>query len=976
MKKLYQTHKHYFLNLKKQIEEIIKLIGTSKKLLELKREPSLFSRIANKRKGIEESASNASDYIDIWVNASEYIWPNNDLATNSYNQLVSRLERELPFLRIILEIKIPRDIYDNFYKQHKEIILPLPHLEGTFPSNERDFDGDSEITSQQRYLSARDQAYSTLFLQGGKVLVVEDESEEDEMFRFPLASKILEERLRKLDDLLLETEWNSLWIHGAPGSGKSELAKKFAGILANEKKNVVLVLSGSDFSESSEISDKKRWDDYTIRNLLSDLIEQRLIRHFNIPDDGDTKSRRAACRHVAKEFSNKKYKKIVLLIDEIDYFRELRQATMSLLKSTPDLGIKMICVSRSQPPESLFTIPKNFDLRLDTFTLGEAKLILKQWLPKMTPEEISELVSNSWLGRTEDISLYMLRLIFESVGITEHQPARILKEVIRKIVRPLEKIIDRESSPEVVASTLLRVVEDRLRAPNVRVEDIRHCLSKEYKDIDSIEVLGNLAWASKYEEEKAITESSLIKWSKNSISEKTVGHFIEEGCQAKIFRKGLWNTVMWNDQFLAHGCAVLKLQREEDPNTIATMASTLVEKNESEMLGLAADYETFQKITNVIVPRKIPVQILKGIFSEQAIESLKTFDSAEDKNKSSYLLESICKQLIDLSEKLPWSEKIELSDLLARLAENNQNTRNYIQQSLSSSQDIAQISALVWGRIKDPEDYIEDYRNLGGPNSLHALSAAATIWPTEEGHRLAQWCDEKTELTQEQKHNIFKQWCARQGISDLINFISEIKANFEEEDPNLQLRRTAMLGTLESLRTRSKKLKEEHRVLIMKTFQSMLTPELDSDSFDKLIKSLVQLYHPEMPITNAIWLPDKEYKLAAPSVPMEPTTLTKIFDYFVVDSKDSICARILLANSENLKNVPNIEYDGKELVDDRNLFNIFRKKSDGNIELQDRSSLLTWDGENSSLPPAELKDQELKNIGTNLFRWRPVFRID
>ena len=857
-------------------------------------------------------------YTDVWINASEYIWSRYDLVVRSFNNLEQGIKRNYPFLRTIVEITVSDDIYNDFSKHYSSTYLTV----GDFHTDTSQFNGlitNSALSIQ--YLNSRNYAYD--LLRQGVVLSLRDTANP-----LPLPDELLEKRLSKLCKSFPASGWKSLWIYGVPGSGKSELARKFGDYLKSEDRAVVLVLSVLDFAEESYMLENGSLSRDATLEILTKLVKKRLVQLFS-----ETKIARLVCSHVAEKFVQQEHKNIVLLADEIDHLRILRQATTSLLRSIPNLGIKMISVSRSTPPMNALPKSEIYVKKINSFTLKEAKLILGRWLSELSTEEVTDLVDEGWLSRMDDISLYMLRLVSESLYAGGQQPPRLLRIAIDGIVGPIENIVFGNPSHE-TAYMFLDKTRNLLEDENVRIDEIRAILP-ESRDINLIELLGNLAWFSKYRIQEPITPSSLIEWSCGSITDMdTAEHFLEEGVRAGIF-SGSMNAMMWRDQFLADGCAVIKIQSETNHSTIAELTTVLVEQNASEILGLAADLDTFKRIVDAVFVsnKSIPIKVMDGLFSKQAVKLLR--DHPE-------LFDFVSMKLLNLSDKLVRSEKILLSQLLARMAEHCEKLEIYMSQSLSSNEQIAEIAALVCGHLRNSEQYLEDCRSLGGRNAIHALSSAAVIWPAEEGNRLAHWCDEKTDIAQKKRCEIFREWCDRRSLNDLVNFVSYIGKNAVADDPNLKIRQTALSGSFASLLSRFQELDSGQRDLVLTALRPLCNSKLSRESFDVLTKFIVQLYYPDLPLTSGTWLADREYRFGVPSVPMELTQLSNILNYFVGEENGVTSCRLSLANSKDLQNVEGVAYEGEELVGD-NLTNKFRLDVDSRIQLRDLSVLSTWE---------------------------------
>jgi len=906
-----------------------------------------------------------STRLKIWVNAYKFTWHSFHEAVSAANVLQQRLNEKYPFLDLVLEITVSEDIYGDFKNNH----------DTDYWSKFGDFHGDGTATSTANpdpppaveYALARTHAFR--LLQKGDA---PDASTEDRTQSLP--AQLLKERRDSLLSAIDGVPWTAIYMYGPPGVGKTKLAINFGEHLRKTEQAVTLMLSHNDFP--SNFTSEDRDVDALLASLITSRLESRL------PNDGSKHSaHQDIARRVIAEYSHK----IVLLIDEVDHLQKLRDEAEFLLRSdsVTNKGIRFVIVSRGlfKQKESLGEHERLHEIY--TFDRDEAKLILRNWVPEVQESTVTQIMEYDWIARMDRISLYMLRLIAASLdtqntlSTLDLPSGRLLQFAIEKITKPLEEVLRGETRPDPALSFLERAQE---LLPNhaATIDELRALLSEPAK-VDAISLLGNLAWHSKYTEREAISVSSLTKWSEGMIpDEKTARSFIERGTKVGLFLSGFGTAAVWNDQFVADGCAAIKIQRETNTSVIAEMAMTLERQNAAEILGLAPDYDAFRRIVEACLERQAPVKVLDGILSRAAVARLV---------QAQELFDFVNQRLLDLAMQKTGRERYQLCRLLARLAQDNEPLRDGLLDHLQRPQEEGKVAAETCAMLLPPAEYERHCENLGVAGDLHVLSAAAMSWPADEGERLVQWCKRRHHLTSEKRNEVLKVWWDQRAMAELPGMISKGQQLWFVEDGKKNLNETSLGGLLASVMSRRNEIVAAERSALVGALLTLCTAKVPANQLDELMRVVARFSLPEMPAALGQWRATRDGRYMVPSQPMDETALGAIFGWLRnLEEENSPRYRLTIARYSVLQNVSGVEYQGWELVGD-NIRELLEAKASGqDIQIRTWDQLRVFDG-NTTSPKVPLRKEVPRDksednstgqgmdIGSYKFKWRPMFEL-
>ena len=903
----------------------------------------------------------------LWVNACEFIWPSLDHVMHHFQLFYDSVHRKFPYLELILEIAVSDDLISERRKLtgRDEVLQSGSQLTHLGPPVDYGMD-DAPLSLQ--YLHARNAKHR--LLQNGGLL-----SLDDYRLRRTLPRSLLDARLQPLYSRLSLSDWKCLCLYGSPGAGKSELTLRLAHHLVDEENAIVLVVSILDFQNGATNINSRTSEYGSASHTLVQMLKRRIRR--SLPDNPVFD---LACDHVAERFVREYRERLVLLVDDIDHLKLVRQAMLNILNSLKDSGVRVILISRRDPSANDLAPFVDTSEAIRTFNSDEAAVILSSWLPASQGRALSDILRQDWISRVPELSLYLLRLIAETLDHSSHQPSWLLRQAIQTIARPLSNVL-RGGPTDHLARDFVSRTSILLGREDSTKEDIKAILPKS-SDVDLVHVLGNLAWMSKYQDREPITPGALMSWAGEAVPDvQTADLFIKEGIGAGIF-KGSMSAVVWSDQFLADACAVMRIQSEENTGTVAELTTELVEQGASEILGLAADYDTLSRIVRAILEdnRKVPIKVLNGIFSPQTVQSLARHPE---------LYDMVCMKLLGLAGKLDTGDDLTLSKLVASLADESKTVKAYIRESLTSHKPIGAFSALVWAQLRTPSQYENDCKELDTVCVGTALFAAAMTWLFSDGNRLLTWCTTRFDIANLNKEAYVSVWCDCRRLSEVLELLSRSMKAAENDADGPYGAEWVLNGVMNSLRRRQSGLSERDRgsveALLVATFRDSNSEVLRN----KVFTLLVDVCQPKLSLNRGKWLRDKKGTCFVPSEPIDHTRLAEILNLTGEKTpNEEGRIKVTLAQVKDLKNVRDIQYDGAELVGDalyERLGGRWGAKWGEEIPITDWSALLTWDGRQkviaerppmSSNPADSAAVAEGIRIGNVRFRWRPVLCVD
>ena len=217
--------------------------------------------------------------------------------------------------------------------------------------------------------------------------------------------------------------------------------------------------------------------------------------------------------------------------------------------------------------------------------------------------------------------MYGLRLVTEWLGSAEGmQPAEVLRSTVDRIIEPMTKDLEL-AVPYAELRQAVDGIRDLLASGVVDAPELQSKLPEGGR-IELVELLGDLAWHSRYNEQSALTAKSVMKWSSGTITKQEVAErLLAEGVQAGIFWMEM-GRARWRDQLVADGCAVMRLRSHPLRSVVADMIVKIVKNNASEMLWMAADYDTFNDLIRSVSVGEQNVDVMNTVLSDASISWL------------------------------------------------------------------------------------------------------------------------------------------------------------------------------------------------------------------------------------------------------------------------------------------------------------------------------------------------------------------
>ena len=461
----------------------------------------------------------------------------------------------------------------------------------------------------------------------------------------------------------LGDEWFSLTVFGPAGSGKTQLARRVADELSKAQRAIAIEVAMEELPQGELSVPESGAEPYPL-DVVYAVLSSRLLEHCH---SGARPGIKRACQDVARLVVQDNEFTVILICDDLDSFKDLREWLRRIRVDirTNRLSVKMIAVQRSEPRQGT---AQQDEIQFGTtlFNSDEATSILAHnGISSALAVKEENLVERTPFAGAQGISLYGLRLIREWVRTSEVTLAsEVLRTIVQRIIAPLSVEMDHIVPYEELLGAIERL-RDLGSHESISGQEILATLPMAGK-VDIIELLGNLAWHSRYSHETLMTADTVVAWSSGHIEEKDLAtRLLMLGKEAGIFRMGNMQSAEWQDQLVADGCAVMRLSSYsgEREGMLAEMAIKLVEGNASEMLWMASDHETFKRIVGALSRQSSPMRFLEKVLTQEAINWL---------SQTSTDLSSVSNTLVKLGEHLrDPAEQVRLARLLSKLMDHD-----------------------------------------------------------------------------------------------------------------------------------------------------------------------------------------------------------------------------------------------------------------------------------------------------------------
>lgn len=869
----------------------------------------------------------------LWVDATSFIWSTSAVVGSSRDRLSEGLREKYPAVQLILEITTPADVARDlgvFYQP------PATQSPTSFYS--------LGYAPEVQYVLTRD--YLLQMLREGAAFRKDNDHRASVDLDIP--DNILDPRFEEIWKLLGD-DWFSLTIFGPAGSGKTQLARRLSEELCKSRHAIAIEVAVEEFPQGGLSAPESIAEPYPL-NAVSAILSSRLLEHCHA---GARPAIVRACQDVARLVVQFNEFTVVLICDDLDSFKDLREWLGRVRADVRNngLNVKMIGVQRSEPVER-GTQEDELQFGTALFSSSEATNILAHnGISSTLAVEEENLVERTPFAGAQGISLYGLRLIREWVRTSEATLAsEVLRTIIQRIIAPLAV----KMGHVVPHEDLIGAIE-RLRSlgtqENINGQDILAALPKAGK-VDIIELLGNLAWHSKYSHETLMTADTVVAWSSGHIETKELAtQLLREGKEAGIFRMGNMQSAKWQDQLVADGCAVMRLgsYSGEREGMLAEMAIKLVEGNASEMLWMASDHETFKRIVGALSRQSSPMRFLEKVLTQEAVNWL---------SQTTTDLSSVSNTLVKLGEHLrDPAEQVRLARLLSKLMDHD---RELVRLLLESELPAAweEIGTLTIAVRVQPDEFESEYAGAGAI----PLLAAARVWPETEGCRLSNWYRRWIEGGGE--FDVVRESCDQRSTKELLQFVvTTIRDSIKGGEADATYTRTGVREALQILGERGV-TSESRQVLgnVMAKYISQLSQENLSHAVNSLVQSV--RWVPEF--VGLLWCLHKTKSFV---VPMEAS------EFALADILSRIVeGKVAIPSRRDLDGCEGIAFSGEELVHDAmpKDFEQSVRNSPSAVKLY-AGTARTWDGVRFSYVADRVKGEELS--GRTRVRWRPKIEL-
>ena len=883
----------------------------------------------------------------VWVLAPNFRVRQRQEVLNLFYAIATEVRSWLPGARVAIEIYLPDEV-----EKLGKISLVRRSAD--------DVPSPTDLSPTARYVVARNSA-NVLFSEGcilGKL-------------RMPEQYRVSTSFLRNRHGTFLaevvgnSQSWNTIAISGPPGSGKTELANLLAVDLQTRKHMIVLVASTPQLLKQLEtfLAYQTRSEAF---EQLANTIRSSPVNSLLVPSQFLTtlEEREAFSDSLSQALQNKKYT-VAILVDDLQAYNRLNSTLVKLSLEGQALGIRFVLVGR------IFETPIEEEraslikMTCSLFSLEEAKQLLSEWASHKPQKELDDALQRDWPGKTEDFSLYLLRILVKYLSTLNESPSDLYQNEIRNIVSPVGETlgIQRQIDSDRIYN-ITRTINSDKGAEEV-LNEIRQLLVAEAETnvVDPIVLFGTISWFSRFGERDHITVENLIKWgSAFALDQQSAKELLGAAIRARIF-DGDPDLASWYDPLVADGCAALYLGTEVgrlNHESIAAMVACLNESESIDILRLALDRSVLRKIIlAVTIARPDLVEIVNKLLSNEFIARL-----AERPGYVTELGEALLNQgrKVNASNLKPIG--LAISKLLPLSPPLDDLCWNCIAKSSTDATLALAAKAAQWD--SDYGFFAEVEKSNREPYmNRTAADMAARQWGAQGGDPLSRRLLE-LDLPEEELQRIWSLWSSEKTDETLSVLIEKFLKNAGSETT-----REIAFGVLAATSLReivlskppAKRKEYLHEVQRCADITKLLTQSGGIFAAARMVKWIAFAWAPELVDRESEWLISSDRVSAFMTKPNSPALIQEIFGKIssAVDKSGNV--RFSLPSISELSTIQSSQLGAGELVRDKLGENF---QYSGEI---DRKWLLVWNGNRQEPVTTE-------QFASKKFAWRLRLRVD
>lgn len=826
-------------------------------------------------------ADNMNSDVIIWVSVNFVEIKSAESVTVLFNKIKSEIKNYIPNCKVCLEIYIS-DAFRNDLSKIKT--LDVLSKETTVHIDETNQSSIEKMTSTALYAYSHNIACKMLKNEG---ILIDFNDFKKRNIKWKVDETILTEKFIKLPHILNKS-WNYINIYGLPGTGKTDFSLYIIDKLVECKKSIVIVLNSEEaFSILYYFCFKKDFEES--KKALLNGMQYHISSALNEKTEASQ-----AYLDVLNKVMIDEPSRIVFLLD--DYILGKSSVLNEILNKKVLGNQRIIIVGRAEIKNLSGNSIKIPCLR---WKKENANKILQSWAKNDKKSTINNSLERGWAQNREDFSTYHLRVIFKYSDRLEQDPTEFVRNELKKITAPVEEefkgII---STPEKTLTEIKKLIINDGSLHSIRE------LIQENNDLDVGALLGFLSWSGRYElanqgplNKITINYSNVSKWSKGIIGKKDIGiakSFIESCIKAGIFASLPYGAgAIWDDKFLADGFAALYLcslldeyqSDEAVGSTVATMLKDLDEGDSIDILWFVLGLDSIISIIRIVAKFKPELgSVIDQLLTDEIIILI------NDDDNGRVLLESIGHEILKIVELgyITTKEIVPVSRAFSRLADNNQNIKSLIDQSIKNNDRTAllAVSCLATKSIS-VDDFFRKADELMVEKSLSLEVGYSNFTNPEDSQARAHNLDifikrfidlEAFSENESKLSRLWEKWCKLQTTEDLINVALINLLTMEYDNKQETYITSLFVNSLKDFHSR-----QNWKHFFKKDTFVCAIPNLLSQKRIGLLSELVDwlavLSYPDYCRNNGQWVINKSGNAAIQKIENKPLNVKDIFAF-------------------------------------------------------------------------------------------------